>query len=268
MSRIVKLKRIIESREKILVLYSGGLDSTLLASITHDVLGNNAASFTFDSPIVPRHEIAQAKNMARNIGIEHVLFPFNEIEQGGHFAENPPDRCYICRKMRNSAVKIWAHEHGFQTVADGTNFSDYEDYRPGMKASLEDKIWQPFIEVQITKDEIRQFSKELGLPGWDKPNTVCLCSRFPYGYHLTQEQLSRAEAAEDYLRGLGFTGFRIRCFPYEMAVIELSEPANALQYKGEIVSALKGLGFTFVTLDLEGFFSGKMNRVIKKHDRT
>ncbi|HHO76414.1 MAG TPA: ATP-dependent sacrificial sulfur transferase LarE [Deltaproteobacteria bacterium] len=267
MSRLAELKEAVSDRKRILVLYSGGLDSTLLTRVAYDVLGRNAVALTFDSPIVPRHEIAQAKNMARNIGIKHVLFPLNEIEQGEHFAENPPDRCYICRKLRNSAVKIWAKEHGFETVADGTNFSDYEDYRPGMKASLEDKIWQPFIDVQITKDEIRQFSKELGLPGWDKPNTVCLCSRFPYGYQLIKEQLSRVEAAEEYLRGMGFAGFRIRCFPYEMAVIELSEPVIALQYKEDIVAALKGLGFTFVALDLEGFFSGKMNRIITQQDR-
>lgn len=262
MSRLAELKKLVSGKKRVLVLYSGGLDSTLLASVVFDVLGSDTVALTFDSPIVPCHEIARAKSLAGEIGIEHVLLPINELEQGENFTENPPERCYICRKLRNSAVRDWAGKHGFETVADGTNFSDYEDYRPGMKASLEDGIWQPFIELKITKEEIRQLSKKLGLPGWDKPNTVCLCSRFPYGTHLNEEMLSRVEAAEDHLRKLGFEGFRIRCFPYETAIVELEEPEMALKYREDIVSSLKGLGFAFVTLDLEGFISGKMNRII------
>lgn len=267
MSRLAELKKLVSGKKRVLVLYSGGLDSTLLARVAGDVLRSNAVALTFDSPIVPRHEIARAKSLAGEIGIEHVFLPINELEQGGGFAENPPERCYICRKMRNSIAKVWAEKHGLKTVADGTNFSDYEDYRPGMKASLEDDIWQPFIELEITKEEIRHLSKELGLPGWDKLNTVCLCSRFPYGTHLNEEMLSRVEAAEDHLRKLGFEGVRIRNFPYDTAVIELAEPELAFKYREDVVSSLKGLGFAFVALDLEGFISGKMNRIIKSEDR-
>ncbi len=245
-------------------MFSGGLDSTLLAKIAYDVLGSEATALTFDSPIIPRHEIEQAKKDARGIGIAHAIIPINELEQIQHFAENPPERCYLCRKKRNELVREWAGEHGFVTIADGMNFSDFDDYRPGMKASVEDQIWQPFVDLRITKDDIRHYSKELGLPAWDKPNTVCLCSRFPYGSHLTKENLWRVEAAEAYLSKLGFTGFRLRSFPYDMAVIELVDPEKALPYRQEIITALKDLGFLFVSLDLEGFVSGKMNRIIAK----
>jgi len=268
MRRIDTLKKAMKKQERLLVLFSGGLDSTLLARLAFDVLGTQATALTFDSPIVPRHEIAQAKNMARLIGIKHVLLPVNELDQIELFAENPPERCYLCRKFRDDLAGKWADEHGIETIADGMNRSDFDDYRPGMKASLEDDIWQPFIEFKITKSEIKRLSKELGLPGWDRPNTVCLCSRFPYGLPLTEEQLLRVEAAEDFLRELGFAGFRIRCFPCEIAVIELLEPEKALQYREEITAALKDLGFLFVALDLEGFVSGKMNRIIPPQDRT
>ncbi|HPR52284.1 MAG TPA: ATP-dependent sacrificial sulfur transferase LarE [Deltaproteobacteria bacterium] len=264
MRRLDKLKKAIEKRERLLVLFSGGLDSSLLARLAYDVLGTRAAALTFDSPIIPRHEIAQAKKDARRTGIEHVIIPIDEIEQIPHFAENPPERCYLCRKKRNELARVWANEHGFSTIADGMNFSDFDDYRPGMKASIEDQVWQPFVDLRITKDDIRQYSKELGIAAWDKPNTVCLCSRFPYGSNLTKEDLWRVEAAEAYLRKLGFIGFRLRSFPYDMAVIELAEPEKALEYRAEITAALTDLGFLFVTLDLEGFLSGKMNRIIAK----
>ncbi|HOO45981.1 MAG TPA: ATP-dependent sacrificial sulfur transferase LarE [Deltaproteobacteria bacterium] len=267
MSRLAELKKLVSGKKRVLVLYSGGLDSTLLAHVAGEVIGSGTVALTFDSPIVPRYEIAKAKRLAGEIGIKHVILSINELEQGSHFAENPPERCYICRKLRNFSAREWADRHGFETVADGTNFSDYEDYRPGMKASLEDDIWQPFIELKITKEEIKELSQGLGLPGWDKPNTVCLCSRFPYGTPLNEEMLSKVEAAEDHLRKLGFDGFRIRSFPYETAIVELEEPEMALEYRKDIVSALKGLGFAFVTLDLEGFISGKLNRIITSKGR-
>ena len=264
MRRIDKLKNAIKKRERLLVLFSGGLDSTLLARLAYDVLGNRATALTFDSPIIPRHEIEQAKNDAQRTGIDHVIIPIDELEQIQNFAENPPDRCYLCRKKRNDLARMWANEHGFVTIADGMNFSDFDDYRPGMKASLEDQIWQPFVDLCITKDHIRQYSKDLGLPAWDEPNTVCLCSRFPYGSRLTKEDLWRVEAAEAYLSKLGFAGFRLRSFPYDMAVLELADPEKAIEYRKEITAALTDLGFLFVTLDLEGFVSGKMNRIIAK----
>ncbi len=262
MRKIEKLREAMRLKKRVLVLFSGGLDSSLLARIANEVLGEDATAVTFDSPIIPRHEIEQAQIMAEFLGITRVVLPIDEIEQIGHFAENPPERCYLCRKLRNDKALQWATEHGFETVADGMNFSDLNDYRPGMRASLEDDIWQPFVDYRITKSSIRRYARELGLPNWEKPNTVCLCSRFPYGMSLTKEQLWRVEAAEAYLRKLGFTRFRLRSFPYDMAVIELENPEKALKYKKDIVAALMDLGFVFVTLDLEGFVSGKMNRLV------
>lgn len=264
MRRIDKLKKAIKNKEKLLVLFSGGLDSTLLARLAFDVLGTQATALTFDSPIIPRHEIEGAKNIADDIGITHVIEHVDELDQVELFAENPPERCYLCRKFRNDFAGKWADEHGIETIADGMNFSDFDDYRPGMKASVEDEIWQPFVDLHITKDDIRRYSREMGLPAWDKPNTVCLCSRFPYGSHLTKEQLWRVEAAEAYLGKLGFIGFRLRSFPYDMAVIELDDPEKALDFRDELTAALKDLGFLFVALDLEGFVSGKMNRIIAR----
>ena len=264
MRRIDKLKKAVKNKEKLLVLFSGGLDSTLLARLAFDVLGSQATALTFDSPIIPRHEISQARQAAGQLGIVHEIIAVDEIEQIRHFAENPPERCYLCRKFRNDLARRWANDSGIETIADGMNFSDFDDYRPGMKASVEDQIWQPFVDLHITKDDIRRYSKEMGLPAWDKPNTVCLCSRFPYGSHMAKEDLWRVEAAEAYLRKLGFVGFRLRSFPYDMAVIELADPGEALEHKEEIAAALKDLGFLFVALDLEGFVSGKINRIIAK----
>jgi uncharacterized protein len=262
MTQLDQLKQAFKQKKRVLVMYSGGLDSTLLAKLAFDALSNDALALTIDSPIIPRREIEEAKSIAFYIGIPHALLALDEIEQDVRFAENLPDRCYICRKLRNEVVRCWARDHSYETIADGLNYSDFNDYRPGMKASSEDNIWQPFVEFNLAKDDIRIFSKELGLPGWDRPNTVCLCSRFPYGYRLEKEQIQRVEAAENYLYDLGFRSFRLRSFPYDMAVLELEDPEKALPYKTEIVSRLKELGFVFVTLDLEGFRSGKMNRII------
>lgn len=261
---IDKLKTALEKKGDLLVMFSGGLDSTLLARLSFDVLGKKVTALTFDSPIIPRHEISEARETARDIGINHEVIVVDELRQIEGFAENPPERCYLCRKFRNELASQWANGHGFKTVADGMNFSDIDDFRPGIKAAAEDQIWQPFVDFHITKEDIRQYSRELGIASWDRPNTVCLCSRFPCGYRLTRENICRVEVAEAYIRKHGFTGFRIRSFPYDMAVIELADPEKALEHREGIISVLKDLGFLFVTLDLEGFDSGKLNRIITR----
>jgi len=261
MSRFEELKRAIAERGRLLVLFSGGLDSSLLARLAHDALGSDAEALTVDSTVVPRSEATIARAIAKDIGIPQHTLRLNEVEQE-HFKSNPPDRCYYCRKTRDASVWRWAREHGFESIADGLSFSDLADYRPGLKAANEDQIWHPFIEFGVGKDEIRALSKELGLRGWDRPSMACLASRFPHGFGVTPNRVDRVDRAEEYLRSLGFKKVRVRHFPYDLAVVEIDDLAKALELKSQMVSRLRELGFSFVALDLEDFASGKMNRTV------
>jgi len=158
-------------RGRLVVLFSGGLDSTLLAKLAYDVLGKDAAALTIDSAVVPRSEIAAGRALAAEIGIRQHVLLLNELEQE-HFKTNPPDRCYHCRKTRDAAAWRWAGENGYPTIADGLSYSDLDDYRPGLKAATEDLIWHPFIEFRVGKKDIREFSRERGLPGLALPPRV------------------------------------------------------------------------------------------------
>ena len=250
-------------RGRLVVLFSGGLDSTLLSKLAYDVLGKDAAALTIDSAVVPRSEIAAGRALAAEIGIRQHVLLLNELEQE-HFKTNPPDRCYHCRKTRDAAAWRWAGENGYPTIADGLSYSDLDDYRPGLKAATEDLIWHPFIEFRVGKKDIREFSRELGLPGWDRPSVACLASRFPHGYPVTRTRVDRVDRAEEYLHGLGFRKVRVRHFPHNLAVVEVDDTERALQHRDLIVSRLRQLGFSFVSLDLEDFASGKMNRTVEQ----
>jgi len=250
-------------RGRLVVLYSGGLDSTLLAKLAYDALKKDAAALTIDSAVVPRSEIASGRALAAEIGIRQHALLLNELEQE-HFKVNPPDRCYHCRKARDAAAWRWAGANGYPTIADGLSYSDLDDYRPGLKAASEDLIWHPFIEFKVGKEEIRELSRELGLSGWDRPSVACLASRFPHGYPVTRTRVDRVDRAEDYLHGLGFRKVRVRHFPHNLAVVEVDDAESALQHRDPIVSRLRELGFSFVSLDLEEFASGKMNRTVNQ----
>jgi uncharacterized protein len=256
-----RLREAISGKGRLLVLFSGGLDSAVLARAAHDCLGEDAAALTFDSTIIPVGDLGEAVRLAALIGIRHVVVETDELSVPG-FASNPPQRCYLCRKARDAAGIAWARHNGFEVVADGSNASDLSDYRPGMRAAREDGIWQPFAELGIAKDEIRAMARQMGLPAWDRPATVCLCSRFPYGSPLEEGLLRRVEAAEEVLRRLGFRQVRVRHFPHDTAVVEVDDPAAVLGYKGEITRELRSLGYACVTLDLEGYASGKLNRTL------
>jgi len=258
------LKKAVRDREKMGVLFSGGLDSTLLARLVHDVLGNNVRALTFFSPIIHREEAAEARMLAELIGIPCDVVSIDEMEEDPAFSRNQPDRCYTCRKIRNRVAWNWSQDHGITLIADGMNASDLGDYRPGIRASQEDGIWQPFVEFGITKEEIREYSRQMGLPTWEKSNTVCLCSRIPFGMEITRERLRKVEEAESFLKRLGFPVCRVRYFPLETAVVEIEEFDRALAHKDLIVANLRELGFLFVTLDLEGFSSGKLSRPVRQ----
>ncbi len=195
MSRIDDLRDAIVARSRLLVMFSGGLDSALLARLAYDALGSNTAALTIESEVVPRKEACTARTLAAEIGIAHDILCVQELDQA-HFRSNPPDRCYHCRKARDAAARRWAEAHGFSTIADGLNYSDLSDYRPGLSAANEDGIWHPFIEFRIGKDDIRGLSKELRLTGWDRPSMACLASRFPHGFAVTTERIDRVDRAE------------------------------------------------------------------------
>ncbi len=262
MTRLNDLRAAIAKKGRLLVLFSGGLDSALLAKVAHDALGDDAAALTIDSAVVPRSEIATSRALAAEIGIRQHILRLNELEQA-HFKTNPPDRCYHCRKTRDAAAWRWAQEHGFETIADGLSYSDLADYRPGLKAANEDRIWHPFIEFTIGKDDIRRFTRELGLSGWDRQSMACLASRFPHGFEVTPKRVDRVDRAEEFIRSLGFRAVRVRHFPHDLAVIETDDHARLLELRGAIVPRLRELGFSFVSLDLEDFVSGKLNRTLE-----
>lgn len=254
-----ELRHAIAARGRVLVLFSGGLDSSLLAKLAHDALGDDAAALTIDSAVIPRSEALTARQLAADIGIrQHVL----EADELGlpHFAANPADRCYHCRKVRDALARRWAEEHGFSTIADGLNYSDLSDYRPGLKAANEDGVWHPFIEFTVSKDDIRAMTRALVLSGWNRPSMACLASRFPHGFAVTQERVERVDRSEEYLRSSGFIRTRVRHFPHDLAVVEVDDPVRAVQMRESIVEHLRAHGFAFVTLDLEDYASGKMNR--------
>ncbi len=259
MSRVDELRNAIAARSRILILFSGGLDSALLAKLAYDALGPDAVALTIDSAVIPQRETDMARSLAEEIGIEHHVVKVDELGQR-HFAANPADRCYHCRKSRDATAWRWAQEHGIPAIADGLNFSDLSDYRPGLKAADEDGIWHPFIDLEVSKEEIRAISKDLGLSGWDRPSMACLASRFPHGYAVSLQRVDRVGHAEEYLRSLGFVKVRVRHFPHDLALVEVEDPARAVQLRSDITSHLRALGFAFVSLDMEDFASGKMNR--------
>ncbi len=259
MSHIDELRNAIAACGRLLVMFSGGLDSALLAKLAYDALGPNAAALTIESEVVPCNEASVARTIAAEIGISHHTLCVQELDQE-HFRSNPPDRCYHCRKVRDAAARRWAEAHAFPTIADGLNYSDLSDYRPGLSAANEDDIWHPFIEFHIGKDDIRGLSKELNLTGWDRPSMACLASRFPHGFAVTAQRIDRVDRAEEYLQSLGFVKVRVRHFPYDHAMVEIDDPGQAVQMREQITARLRELGFSFVSLDLEDFASGKMNR--------
>lgn len=255
------LNKLLKEKQKILIMFSGGLDSAVLAYCARQVLGTEAGAVIIESDIISAHDRDTARTRADELGLSPIVIHINELSDK-RFKTNDPERCYYCRKIRNRAVAQTAADHGFSTIAEGMNASDLADYRPGLVASNEDGIWKPFIECAITKNDIQAFAKSQGLPWWNTPSTVCLCSRIPHGSLIQEEDLQRIEKAETYIRSLGIDTVRVRSLPGPIAFIEVPEPENLLPYRTDIISHLKPLGFIMVSLDMEGFASGKLNRTI------
>ncbi|NER30104.1 MAG: ATP-dependent sacrificial sulfur transferase LarE, partial [Symploca sp. SIO1C4] len=239
---------------------------TLVAKIAYDVLGNRALAITAESPSLLPEELEDARIQAATIGITHEVVQTHEMDNP-NYTSNPINRCYFCKSELHETLKPLALKRGYPYVVDGVNADDLRDYRPGIQAAKERGARSPLAEVGVTKAEVRQLSKQLGLSWWDKPAQPCLSSRFPYGEEITVAKLQRVGRAEIYLRKLGFSNLRVRC-EGDTARIELS-PGKIKEFVlttdlEQVVAAFQELGFVYVTLDLEGYRSGKLNRVLNR----
>jgi len=250
---------------KVVVAYSGGVDSTLLLRVAKESLREeNVVAVTALSPLYPDRELAGAKRMAQEMGVKHILIESNELEIEG-FSKNPSNRCYFCKKELFEEMQSLARKEAISFVVEGSTLDDEKDHRPGRRAIQELGIRSPLQEAGFTKKDVRELSRTLGLPTWDKPSFACLASRFPYGEEITPEGLRMVDEAEDFLFSLGFKQVRVRHYQ-SLARIEVYPEEMSRLMSGslreKVVNRLKEIGYRYVTLDLQGFRSGSMNEVL------
>jgi uncharacterized protein len=264
-SKSDRLKAIIRSRPKVVVAFSGGVDSTLLLRIARDVLGpRNVIAVTGVSQTYTSDEKRVARRLTRELGIEHVLIETDELASGD-FSANPADRCYFCKRELLGKILALARSRGVDAVYDATNVDDLADYRPGRKALEESGVTSPLLEAGFTKNDVRALSKKLGLPSWDKPANPCLASRIPYGTPITEETLDKVRQGEAFIRKLGFPVVRLRHHG-ELARIEV--PAQDLTRilkpatGRKLAARLRSLGYIWVAVDIEGYRMGSLNRAV------
>lgn len=243
------------------VAFSGGVDSMLLLHAAHEALGDSVVSITADSALFPRAEIEEARAFAEGRGIRHSIVGTKQLDDAS-FRSNPPDRCYLCKRMMLAAILDESVKQGVNTVVEGSNLDDEVDYRPGSRAVHELDVLSPLQEVGLTKDEIRELSRRKGLPAWNKPSFACLASRIPTGDEITDERLAMIEAAEAFLFSLGFRQVRARLHGTLVRIeLDVSELQRAFDedIRSRIVEELHGIGFRYVALDLDGYKTGSMN---------
>jgi len=242
-----------------LVAFSGGIDSSLLAKVASDTLGDKAVAVTTDSSTLPQRELKNAKLIAREIGIKHIIVKHDELNNED-FRKNSSDRCYHCKLESISVLKKISKEIGFNSILFGVNHDDLADHRPGHRALSEQAACTPLLDVGFTKDEVRELAKKLRLSNYDKPSMACLASRIPYGEEVTKEKLKMVEEAEGFIMDFGIEQVRVRHYN-ELARIEVppEEFPSILKNKDHIVNGLKRLGFQYITLDLQGYRTGSMN---------
>ncbi|MCA1994724.1 MAG: ATP-dependent sacrificial sulfur transferase LarE [Coleofasciculus sp. S288] len=264
--KLEQLKTIFTEMERALIAYSGGVDSTLVVKIAYDVLGDRALAITAVSPSLLPEELEDASIQAATIGIPHEVVDTHEMDNP-NYTSNPVNRCYFCKSELHDTLKPLALQRGYPYVVDGVNADDLGDYRPGIQAAKERGARSPLAEVGVTKAEVRQLSKQLGLPWWDKPAQPCLSSRFPYGEEITVAKLQRVGRAEIYLRRLGWKNLRVRSEGDTARIELLPEQIKEFVLTTDLltlVSVFQDYGFLYVTLDLEGYRSGKLNRVLNQ----
>lgn len=266
LSKQQSLEKMLAEMQSVLVAYSGGLDSAFLLKVAVDVLGNKAIAATASSEINTAEELQEARRNAALIGAQHVIVSTNELDNP-NFASNQPDRCYYCKRELFTKLATTAKEYGLNQVIDGTNSDDERDFRPGMRAVEEFHVRSPLKDAGFSKEEIRTLSKKMNLPSWDKPPLPCLATRFPYGTHITREKIVRVAHAEEFLADLGIRQLRVRDHD-SIARIEVPRVNMPLFFDEaicqKITEKFRILGYTYITLDIQGYRTGSMNEALKE----
>ena len=259
-----KLKNYLSSLESVVVAFSSGVDSTFLLKTAHDVLGDKVIAVTAESCSFPKRELNEAKLFCQKEGIKHIVVESEELEIDG-FCKNPVNRCYLCKKELFEKITEIAKENNIKNIVEGSNIDDNGDYRPGLQAVAELGVKSPLRHSELYKEDIRALSKDLDLPTWEKQSFACLSSRFVYGETITKEKLGMVDKAEQLLLDLGFHQLRVRIHG-TLARIEVlpDELQKVLENRNQIVKAFKEYGFTYVTMDLQGYRMGSMNETLKK----
>ena len=266
--KLENLNAIIDSLGTVAVAFSGGVDSTFLLKTAHSRLGRGVIAVTASTPLIPPDEIEAARAFTKAEGISHEILSINIFTNTAVIA-NPPDRCYHCKLDVFRAIIEFAASQGIGTVADGSNFDDRSDYRPGARAVVELGVRSPLMEAGLTKQEIREASREIGIAAWDKPANPCLATRIPCGTAITKEKLEAVYRAEQHLHGIGLRNVRVR---HHGAIARIEAPRESLAFIIEkevsagIARAFKTIGFTYITLDIEGYRMGSMNEPMGKEN--
>jgi uncharacterized protein len=268
--KLANLRTLLGELPSALVAFSGGVDSSFLLRVAHDVLGERCIALTTMSPTMPANDLAAARALAGGLGVEHLLVDADELQIAG-YAENPPNRCYFCKDNLYVICAAERARRGVAAVLDGANVDDLSDHRPGLRAAEEHGVRHLLVEAGFSKADVRAASRALGLPTWDRPASPCLSSRFPYGTRITRERLAQIEDAERFLHAHGFPEVRVR---YHDAVARLEVPVADMarlldrELRARVVAELRRLGFAYVTLDLQGFRSGSLNETLesRKHE--
>jgi pyridinium-3,5-biscarboxylic acid mononucleotide sulfurtransferase len=254
----------------VIVAFSGGVDSTFVLKVAHDTIGDRVLALTTTSPTMPDEDRDSALSMARQIGARHIIVESNELEIPG-YAANPLNRCYLCKHNLFTVCEQKAAELGIDEIVDGLNLDDLHDYRPGMQAASEKRVRHPLVEAEMTKADIRDLSRAMGLPTWDRPASPCLSSRFPYGTEITPDGLAKVAAGEKLLHAMGFAIARVR-YHGDVARLELEQREIARVFepatRDTIDREFKKIGFRFVAVDLKGFRSGSLNEGIVANTMT
>lgn len=264
--KLLALKAYLNNLNSVAIAFSSGVDSTFLLKVAHDVLGDQIVAVTARSCSFPVRELKEAEEFCRKEGIRHIIVDSEELDIEG-FRHNPRNRCYLCKHELFTKIIAIAQENHLAYVAEGSNMDDNGDYRPGLKAVAELHVVSPLRYVGLYKEEIRQLSKELGLATWNKQSFACLSSRFVYGEEISREKLSMVDKAEQFLLDMGFTQLRVRIHG-TIARIEVGQDEilrlAAPEIRRQVSEALHGLGFSYVTLDMDGYQTGSMNRTLPK----
>lgn len=265
-AKFERLTDLLRESDRLLVAFSAGVDSTFLLKAAHLAIGDHAIALTASSASVPPGELEAAKNFASALGCRHIVLESHELDNPS-YSENPVNRCFFCKDELYKICRTEADNLGVKTIVDGTNLDDLMDHRPGLQAADQWGVRHPLVEAEMTKNDIRRYSRELNLPTWDKPSSPCLSSRFPYGVAIDLEKLKRVGACEVLLKQLGFREFRVR-YHGDLARIEIGagemERIFEKEIRDAIVRRFKEVGFSYVSLDLQGFRSGSLNESLQR----